>query len=162
MKRLILMRHAKSDWSGDVDDAERPLNDRGQRSAVALGHWLRANDYLPDAVLCSTATRTRQTLAGLALPEDVPTRFTAELYLATHRAILEVMREAEGQTVLMLGHNPGLSITAAELVTAPPDHPQFDKYPTGATLVADLPVDRWAEAGWGSAMVRDFVVPREL
>uniref|UniRef100_UPI0035189862 SixA phosphatase family protein n=1 Tax=Nioella sp. TaxID=1912091 RepID=UPI0035189862 len=62
MKRLILMRHAKSDWSLGQPDAARPLNARGQRSAEAMGDWLREKGYLPDQILCSSAQRTRETL----------------------------------------------------------------------------------------------------
>ena len=59
MLRLILMRHAKSDWSHlDLSDHDRPLNNRGKASAAALGDWLRVKSYLPDQVLSSTAART--------------------------------------------------------------------------------------------------------
>ena len=62
-KTLILMRHAKSDWSsGVLEDHDRPLNARGQVAAAALGDWLRSKEWLPGEVLCSTATRTRENL----------------------------------------------------------------------------------------------------
>ena len=59
-RRLILLRHAKSDWP-DVPDRDRPLAKRGRRDAPKIGRWLREHGYLPDIVICSDARRTRQT-----------------------------------------------------------------------------------------------------
>ena len=104
MRRLILMRHAKSDWNHPgLGDHDRPLNARGIASATALGDWLRAKDYIPDAVLCSSAERTGQTLLGLALPDGVPTTFTRTLYLAEAPQMLEQLRTAEGQVSWRIG-----------------------------------------------------------
>ncbi len=160
-KRLILMRHAKSSW-GDptLDDHQRPLNDRGQRSATALGDWLRANDYLPDLILSSSSTRTRETFAGLQINAD--TRFLDGLYHAGAGQMLHVLKQASGDCVLMLGHNPGISWFASEIVTSPPDHPRFNDYPTCATLVVDVPVDAWRDVRVGTGQVVDFTIPREL
>lgn len=163
MKRLILMRHAKSDWSGgSTSDHDRPLNTRGIASAKALGDWLRAQGILPDQVLCSSAERTSETYLRLGLPEDTQTTFTRDLYLASHQDILAALQQASGDIVLVLGHNPGIGIAAAELVTSVPDDPKFHQYPTGATLVADFEVDTWRDADWGKAIARHFVVPRDL
>ena len=77
-RTLILMRHAKSDWGhAGLADHDRPLNARGTRDAPRMGAWLRGKGHLPDEVLCSTATRTRQTLEGLGL--SVPARFIPAL-----------------------------------------------------------------------------------
>ena len=61
MKTLVLMRHAKSNWSGDLSDFDRPLSERGVKSARALGKWLRENDLFPDFALVSAAKRTVET-----------------------------------------------------------------------------------------------------
>jgi phosphohistidine phosphatase len=163
MKRLILMRHAKSDWSGGPSsDHDRPLNPRGRRASAQLGDWLRAAALIPDEVLCSSAMRTRETCLRLGLPQNVPVREIKALYLASADVILKTLQTAVGQTVLMLGHNPGIGMAAEAVLSAPPDHPQFMPYPTGATLVADLDIGSWDQAVCGTAIARHFMVPRDL
>ena len=161
MRSLILMRHAKSSWDDPArDDHDRPLNGRGRRSAEAMGDWLRDGDFVPDEVLCSSATRTAETLEGLRL--DAPVRFTRALYHASAADMLEVLHSATGESVLMLGHNPGISTFASQILREAPDHPRFWDYPTCATLVARFDIPDWARADWRSAEAVAFTVPREV
>ncbi|WP_135506600.1 SixA phosphatase family protein [Roseovarius aestuariivivens] len=161
MKTLILMRHGKSSW-GDpaLDDHDRPLNDRGVASVEALGNWLRERGHLPDRALVSTARRTHETFRGLGL--DCAEDAQRALYLAEPDTMLETLRKAEGDTVLMIGHNPGIGWLAQDLVTAAPDHPRFEDYPTGATLVVRFDVGNWSEVRPGRGEAVDFIVPRDL
>ena len=159
MKRLILMRHAKSDWSLGQPDSARPLNARGQRSAEAMGDWLREKGYLPDQILCSSAQRTRETLDLLRIA--APTSFQKGLYLATPDKMRKALRKAKGDTVLMLGHNPGIGLFAQSIVASPPDHPRFDDYPTCATLVVDFPITAWKALDAPGETV-DFAVGRDF
>ncbi len=78
---LLLMRHAKSEYPAGVADHDRPLAPRGVREAALAGDWLRANVPAIDSVLCSTATRARQTLARTGI--DAPVRYVERLYGAT-------------------------------------------------------------------------------
>jgi phosphohistidine phosphatase len=162
-RRLILMRHAKSSWDDPaLGDKDRPLNKRGRRSAVALGKWLAEKGYLPDVVLCSSAVRTRETLDGLKLGV-VPTKFLDSLYHASTNLIREVLHDkGAGNCLLIITHNPGCANFADRILSDPHDHDRFHDYPTGATLVADLPIDDWEEAQFHTGSVVDFVVPREL
>tara|TARA_B110000977_G_scaffold201307_1_gene295263 strand:+ start:902 stop:1396 length:495 start_codon:yes stop_codon:yes gene_type:complete len=162
MKRLILMRHAKSDW-GDwtATDHERGLNTRGVKSAGAMGDWLRENSLMPDHILCSDATRTQETLAGLALP-DIPTTLTRDLYLAKADVMAQLLMRQDGPCVLMVAHNPGTGLLAARLIAAEPDHPEFDSYPTCATMVAEFEIDTWRDLKMGTGRLIDFIVPRDL
>lgn len=160
-RRLILTRHAKSSWSSPaLGDHARPLNGRGRRSAAALGEWLRDKGYLPDAILSSSAERTRETAERLGF--DVPARFTKALYHAGARQMLAELRGENAQTALMLGHNPGIAEFADLLLEKLPAHPRFLDYPTGATLVAEFPVSDWDEVRFGLGRAIDFVIPREL
>ena len=160
-RRLILIRHAKSSWADPgQDDHERPLNRRGQRSAVAIGHWLREKGYLPDRILCSSAARTRETCALLALdPEPV---ILPALYHASPETLLAEFQAAGGGAVAVIGHTPGIGAFAEMILSAPPPHGRFFDYPTGATLVAERPVDDWSEVTPGAGRVVDFITPREL
>lgn len=160
-KTLILMRHAKSSWDHPgLEDHARPLNKRGRKSAKVLGTWLRANDLVPDEVLSSDSERTRETFALLGL--DLAADFTRALYHADAMAMQAVLRGATGDRVLMIGHNPGISEFAINAIDEPPQHTRFFDYPTGATLVADFPIDDWTAFRWSTGHAAQFVVPREL
>src|SRR5690242_6514131 len=113
MRRLLLLRHAKSSWSDPgASDHERPLNRRGQEAAPRIGAYLARHRLIPDAVLCSTARRTRETweLVAAEAPAAPPPRFTEQLYDATPRTLLDVFRRADpaAESLLVVGHNPGL------------------------------------------------------
>ncbi|MDA7430413.1 histidine phosphatase family protein [Primorskyibacter aestuariivivens] len=159
--RLILMRHAKSSWDDPRQaDHDRPLNKRGRRSADALGDWLRDKGYLPDLALSSSSLRTQETFERLRLTS--PVDYQSSLYHAGPAAMMDALQQAEGQTVLMLGHNPGIAEFSARLVTHDPAHERFYDYPTCATLVAEFPETNWAAIRFGTAAPIDFVIPREL
>lgn len=161
LKRLILMRHGKSDWSATGDDHARPLNARGRANAPTMGRWLVDRGWIPDEVLCSTATRTRQTLDLLGLP-DRPTRFERGLYLAEADEILDHIWSATGKTVLLLGHNYGIAECAHHLVSPAPDHPRFSDYPTCATTLISFDVSDWTDVQRNTGRCCGFAIPREL
>jgi len=165
MKRLILTRHAKSSWDDPTaPDHDRPLNDRGQAAAADLGQWLASRGYVPGQVLCSDAERTRKTWAGIApaLPGTVLLDLKPALYHAGPDVMLAVLRHATANTVMIIGHNPGIAEFAERLVAHVPLHSEFARYPTGATLVVDFAVDSWADAGFGQGIAIDFTIPREI
>ncbi|CPR09859.1 phosphoglycerate mutase family protein [Mycobacterium bohemicum DSM 44277] len=115
-RTLLLMRHAKSDYPDGVVDHDRPLAPRGIREAGLAGDWLRANAPAIDAVLCSTATRTRETLARTGI--DAPVRYSDRLYEATPGTVIrEINHTADDVgTLLVIGHEPttsGLALTLA-------------------------------------------------
>ena len=162
MKRLILMRHAKSDWSDlTASDHERTLNNRGVKSAEAMGDWLRHEGLLPDSVLCSDAARTQETLGLLKLPE-IPTTITRKLYLAEADVMARILKQQTGDCVLMVVHNPGTIILAERLIGNSPEQPEFDAFPTCATLVADFDINTWRGLEMGSGTALHFTLPRSL
>jgi phosphohistidine phosphatase len=165
MKRLILTRHAKSAWDDPMTpDHDRPLNDRGKAAAADLGQWLASRDYVPGEVLCSDALRTRKTFSGIApaLPGTPVLELKPALYHAGPDVMMAVLRHAAADTVMMIGHNPGIAEFAARLVAHPPGNPEFARYPTGATLVVDFDVADWGQVGFGTGVTVDFIVPREI
>ncbi len=164
-KRLILTRHAKSSWDDPaMSDHDRPLNARGRGAAADVGAWLASRGYLPDEVLCSDAVRTRETWERIAHAFGAEPKVTMKpaLYHAGAEVILAVLRHATGDTVMMVGHNPGIADFAERIVAQSPAHAHFRRYPSGATLVASFEVDNWDEVGFGMGAVRDFIVPREI
>ena len=164
-KRLILTRHAKSSWDDPLTpDHDRPLNDRGKAAAADLGDWLASRGYVPDEVLCSDALRTRKTWSGIApaLPGTPILELKPALYHAGPDVMLAVLRHARADTVMMIGHNPGIAEFAQRLVARAPLNPEFPRYPTGATLVMDFDISDWQSASFATAVVLDFTVPREI
>ena len=162
-RRLILTRHAKSAWDDPaVGDHDRTLNERGRRSALELGEWLQSRGYEPDQVLCSTALRTRETWTHVAAAplEIIPEiEFVDALYHASPDVMMKELQRAGGDAVMMIGHNPGIAEFARRLCARAPNHPDFARYPTAATLVADFQVESWANVAPGTASVLDFFVP---
>jgi phosphohistidine phosphatase len=162
-RRLLLTRHAKSAWDDPtLDDHDRPLNRRGVRAALELGDWLASRGYLPEEVLLSSAMRTRETWAGIAQTplEVIPKlRVLPDLYQAGPDRMLALLATARADTVMLIGHNPGVAELAAMLVSRPPPVPAFRKYPTAATLVVDFQAERWDEARPGQGSLRDFFTP---
>lgn len=112
---LILLRHGKSGYPAGVADHDRPLGERGLREARLAARWMREEGLAPDAIICSTATRARETLTATGF--DAPTRFDADIYDNTTEAVRgAIAREASGaRTVLLVGHFPALPLLAMEL-----------------------------------------------
>ncbi|WP_323004981.1 histidine phosphatase family protein [Pseudorhodobacter sp.] len=164
-KRLILTRHAKSSWDDPrTPDHDRPINERGKRAAADLGQWLASRGYVPGEVLCSDALRTRETYSGIraALPDAPEATLKSTLYNAGVDVMLAVLRHATADTVMIIAHNPGIAEFANRLVTRAPTNPDFQRYPTGATLVLEFPIDDWSDAGFGTGAALDFIIPREI
>jgi phosphohistidine phosphatase len=111
-RTLVVVRHAKSDWQHDVSDEERPLAGRGRQEAPLIGPWVTAHVGEPELVICSTAVRTRQTLAisGLSVPPE-SVKYDERVYAATYQELMSVLDEVpdEVSKVALVGHNPGLS-----------------------------------------------------
>lgn len=170
VKEILLWRHAKSSWGDPArPDRLRPLNGRGRRGADAVAGWLAGRPAAPDLVLCSPATRTRETLdAWLRRAADPPAvRLEPELYLASRAELLDRLRrlpEGAGR-VLLIGHNEGIGELAALLATVGPADRLAAlraKYPTGALAWIAAPIDRWADLGRTRGELLIFLRPKDL
>ncbi|MGW0883327.1 SixA phosphatase family protein [Streptomyces sp. NPDC002671] len=167
LRRLVVLRHAKSAWPEGVEDHRRPLAARGLRDAPAAGRALAEADCLPDLALCSPAVRARRTweLASAQWGTPPEVRYDRRLYGADAEELLQVVREtpAEVETLLVVGHNPGLEELVLELAGDGLDD-ALDrlrvKFPTSGIAVL-----AWRGTGWpalapGVALLTSFTVPR--
>lgn len=169
MRRLILLRHAKSDWPDGVADQERPLASRGRSAAPRMGAYIAQQGLVADRVLISPARRTRETweLVSGQMP-PVPTAASEpRIYDASCSRLLALVREQPRQihTLMLIGHNPGMEDLAKTLIAsgATPDLERLsEKFPTGALAVIDLPVDDWGATNPASGRLDRFIIPRDM
>jgi phosphohistidine phosphatase len=170
MKRLLLLRHAKSSWDDPaLADFDRPLAPRGRKAAERMGRELAARNWLPQLALVSSAARTRETwgLVAAALSGSVSTDFPDALYDATAENILsEIQRTPKAvKTLLVLGHNPGLEDLARRLAGDNSEAKALqrlrEKFPTAALARFDFD-GKWAGLGFGGARLTHFLRPKDL
>ena len=172
--RLLLLRHAKSDWSGSGGDHDRPLAPRGRKATPRIGTFMRKKGYVPAAILCSTAQRTKETLELLlpALRADPRVHYEQRLYLAEWPALLGIVQSAAAADtpLMVVGHNPGLEQLALALAAAQPQdggertrHEKLQrKFPTAALAVLDFDEPHWGAVTPGKGRLTDFVRPRDI
>ena len=168
-RRLYLQRHAKSSWDDpSIDDHDRPLAPRGEEAVSRLRRYVATTDIAPALVICSSARRTVMTWDGVheAFPDGTPVVVEDGIYGASAGELLTRLQEVDDGTesVMIIGHNPGLEVLAAILIGAGDDDVRRQlatKFPTGA--LAELTFDTtWADLGPGSATLATFVTPRSL
>ncbi len=170
MRRLLLLRHAKSSWAEPgASDHARPLNRRGQEAAPRIGAYLNRHKLVPDRVLCSTAKRARETweLVAAEMRAAPDTTYVERLYDAAPRTLFDVFRHADpaAQSVLVVSHNPGLQEVATDLIAAGDldDRERLrEKLPTGGLVVIDFAIADWSKLHTRSGRLERFVVPRML
>jgi phosphohistidine phosphatase len=159
-KTLYLLRHLKSSWDDEtLVDHDRPLAPRGRKAGKKIARYLRDTGVRPELVLCSSAVRTRQTLTAVEAELGEPEiRFVDELYHAWEATLFTVLQAVEPDidSVLLIGHNPGLLNVTVMLAGDLPDG-----FPTGA--VATLSLDgTWVDLAPATCRLAAYVVPREL
>ncbi|GFG70290.1 SixA phosphatase family protein [Mycolicibacter senuensis] len=163
-RTLILLRHAKSDYPPGVVDHDRPLAKRGIREAALAGDWLRVNVPTIDRVLCSTATRTRNTLERTGI--DAAVSYRDELYDAMPGTVIAAINTVDDDiaTLLVIGHEPTMSSVALGLAGAAVTDAAVvqqisEKFPTSGIAVLRV-TGSWAGVQPGSAALVGFHVPR--
>jgi phosphohistidine phosphatase len=170
MRRLLLLRHAKSDRSAPgAVDRDRPLESRGKDAAPRIGAYMARHALVPDHVLCSTARRTRDTwaLVAAAFSKPPPTEFEERLYDASATSILDLVHETEEDvhSLLVIGHNPGLQDLAGLLIASGDVDTRErlrEKFPTASLAVIDFAFDDWRKLHRRAGRLDRFVTPRSL
>lgn len=170
MHRLMLLRHAKSDWSEPgTPDHDRPLNRRGQEAATKIGAYMARHKLVPDRVMCSTALRARETWEEVATGfKDHPlTVYEDRLYNAKSATILGLVQDTKERvhSLLLVGHNPGLQELASLLIASGDlAHRERlrEKLPTAGLVVIDFAVEAWPKVHSRAGRLERFVAPRWL
>ena len=170
MRRLMLLRHAKSDWTAPgARDHERPLSARGREAAPKMGAYMARHALVPDLILASTAARVGETLkhvvpAFARAPKIVE---DGRLYEAEADELLAVIKETPQavHSLLLVGHNPGLAELASLLMASGDVETRqrlIEKFPTAALAVIDFALDDWGKLHPKAGRLDRFVVPRAL
>lgn len=171
MKKLTLLRHAKSSWDDPVDrDFDRPLNKKGKRAAAVMGCFIRRNGLTFDQILASPAVRVIETLENVEEASKLAMEPTwdRKIYLASSATLMDVLRgaRAEAEHILMVGHNPGLEDLVLDLVPDDGSSPVRDevetKYPTASLAEMTLAIDSWADIAEKCGALDRFTRPRDL
>ena len=167
---LFLLRHAKSSWKNtEISDFFRPLNKRGRNGARLIGQYMDKNQFIPDLVLCSAANRAIETISIIesCMPNKLKTYFLIDLYLASEATILNkiVQIDVPANSVLLVGHNPGIEAFFARLMSdfsINLKNQKIKKYPTGALSIFKVAAKKWADFNNKSVIFHDFVTPKSL
>lgn len=144
MKTLLLMRHAKSSWKDDkLADHERPLKKRGKKDAKLIAKEIKKNNFVPDQILSSSATRAKETVEILtdALDYKGKTHFVDELYMGEPQDFINALKEVNNKhkTVLIVGHNPGLE-AYLQIIDG-----EIEAVPTGGLGYLVLVLEDWKD-----------------
>lgn len=162
MKTLLLLRHAKSDWSHEGQrDHDRSLNARGKRDAPRIGQLLQTEGLIPDQILSSTAKRARKTAQKVVAGGEftAPIEELQAFYLAPPQAYVQVLQQQDDalECILVVGHNPGIEALSHELTGQP------ESFPTGTLAHLELDVAHWRDVSLDTAgILRNLWHPREL
>jgi phosphohistidine phosphatase len=169
LRRLSLLRHAKSSWDDPVQrDFDRPLNARGRRAAVRMGQYLLDEGLAFDQVLASPAVRVLETIEGVeeGLGRSLGAVLDRRIYMASAVGLLDLVQAtADVPHLLLVGHNPGLEDLALLLTPddgAPLRAAIIEKYPTAALATLAFACDSLARIREGEGRLTRFVRPRDL
>jgi phosphohistidine phosphatase len=162
MKRLFLIRHAKSSWDNpNLPDIKRPLNDRGQRDAPRMAKRLKEKEITPDFMITSPAVRamaTAEALADILRYTQSKIKTDSDLYHADEDTLLRVVQNLSDKydTVMLFGHNPGLTDFAERLTNV-----LIRNIPTCGIVACSFLISSWREVNWGKAKLDFFDFPKK-
>lgn len=163
---LLLLRHAKSDWSVDTNDFSRPLKKRGRRAAKQIGIWLREQNLIPDTILSSPATRAAETAQRVCRQLNIAKSaivYDPRIYEADAQTLFNLLKTgSHKRRVLLVGHNPGLEELLLKLVPhSVPLSANGKHLPTAALAQLAFESD-WTELTEGTAKLVTLIRPDSL
>lgn len=122
MKKLYLLRHAKSSWdSKGIDDIDRTLNTRGENEARLMAEYFEEKGYNPDTIICSTAKRAKETLKPILKKIDYKGNlyYDEDVYYASAEELKELINSIDVKSLMIVGHNPTLELLLSNLISEP-------------------------------------------
>jgi len=165
MKKIYLVRHAKSSWdSVEMDDFDRPLNERGEKDAPHTAKLLKHRNVVPDRMITSPANRALSTCLVFAKTLEFDKKSIKKetmLYHASPDILLEVLKSLpeykndDSEVVFLFGHNPGITEFANNLLTV-----AIDNIPTCGVVAATLNIETWKEISFGCGQMDSFDYPK--
>jgi len=161
MKKLVIIRHAKSDWEDtSLDDYDRPLNERGLKDATFMGKHLKEKGLVPDLIMSSPALRAITTAEFIAKEIGyekaiTPNQYIYEAYVNTLQEVVSFIHDAN-DTVFLVGHNPGVSALAYMLSELK------QSVPTCATVEIDFDCDSWMDVSRENSTLVSYDFPKKL
>lgn len=167
-RQLILMRHAKSSWKSAAEaDFDRPLNGRGKQDAKKMGRWLLNQDIFPEVIACSPARRAAETAVRISTKINFDAnniRWDDRIYEAGIGDLLSVLASCPKttNTILLIGHNPGLEQLTSYLCASSLPSPTDGKLVPTATAVRLEIANDWSELSDGDANIISIVRPKEI
>lgn len=171
MKRLILLRHAKSDWLiGARSDHDRPLNAKGEKDAPLVGAYLAQMALVPDTIISSDSKRTRQTVEGISSQwtQSPNIVWTHDLYHASESTLLTAASNAPANchTLMLVAHNPGIHALAANLLapSSVDTSARFlqTNYPTAAMTAFRFEIEDWRHVAFHTATLECYQTPKMI
>jgi phosphohistidine phosphatase len=163
MKTLCLIRHAKSSWDDpELEDFERPLNDRGLRDSPIMGKRLFEYGFRPDKIISSPAFRAQSTARRISRELAYPTHEIAcntAIYEASLNTLVSMLRSLNNDWnhVMLVGHNPGMHELVHYLMLKRPED-----FPTCAIAVLQLEIEQWQDLRQGAALQLHFDYPKSV
>ncbi len=162
MKTLFLVRHAKSSWKyPNLNDFERPLNQRGRKNAPFMGKVLKKLKVAPDLVISSPANRAAMTARVIAAAINYPLekiRYTETIYEFGENALVDVVKQIDdaANKVMVVGHNPALTAMANTIADQP-----VSNIPTSGVFCVDLDISSWANISAHCGKLKFFEFPKK-
>jgi len=160
MKTLILLRHAKSSWDfPQLNDYDRPLNDRGRRDAPKMAKWLSTQDMKFDSMISSGAERAKNTAIAFQAILNISMKVDDQLYHAERSKLQNIIKKTDNtvNSLLLVSHNPGLNDLADYLLSGFPDN-----IPTTGVVSLNLDIKKWSEIHPKNASLHFFQYPKNL
>ena len=159
MKKVIIVRHAKSSWTDfSLSDFDRPLDNRGHHDAVHMAARLKESGHIPQRIITSSAVRAKTTAQYFSKAFDIPLEESRDLYHGQAEDYLDIIKSLDEKTecIAMFGHNPGITFLANLINMG-----CTDNIPTCGIVIAEVKSAVWAKSEWDNMKLVRIMTPKD-